>query len=185
MKRSFLCLHDALISIDQISIVETLYDEEDQPAIRITYGNREEFDYYQNFFESEDERNTQFEHITKELESPIIDKHGYRVFLHIPNALIRISKILAIYKFDQKKGFAIKIELSRIDSSTDYWHYYDTENERDQDFERMKNDIMAEGVLLSGFYVADGSETIKDGKPVFERRPISECMVDGVEQQKV
>lgn len=177
MKRSFLCLHDALISIDQISIVETLYDEEDQPAIRITYGNREEFDYYQNFFESEDERNTQFEHITKELESPIIDEHGYRVFLHIPNALIRISKILAIYKFDQKKGFAIKIELSRIDSSTDYWHYYDTENERDQDFERMKNDIMTEGVLLSGFNVADGSVTIKDGKPMFERKPITECLV--------
>lgn len=180
-KRSFLCLHDALISIDQISIVETLYDEDDQPAIRITYGNRSDVDHYLDYFESEEERDRQFDHIINDLEDSIIDEHGKRVFLHLPGALIRISKILAVYKYDQDKNYAINIELANFDSDDDYWHYYDTENERDQDFERMKNDIMTEGVLLSGFYVADGSELIKDGKPVFVRRPITECMVEEAE----
>lgn len=41
--------------------------------------------------------------------------------------------------------------------------YIDIENDRGQKFERTKNDIMSESVLVSGYYVDDGSETIKDG----------------------
>ena len=182
MKKSFLCLHDALIYIDQISIVETLYDDDDQPAIRITYGNRSEIDYYQDYFETEEERDRQFDHIINDLKD-LIDEHGKRVYLHMPDALIRISMILAVYKYDQEKDFAVNIELANVDSDDDYWYYYDTENERDQDFERIKNDIMAEGFFVSGFYVADGSETIKEGKPVFGRRPITECTMEEFKQQ--
>lgn len=182
MKKTFLCLHDAMICVDQISIVETLYDEDDQPAIRITYGNRSEIDYYQDYFETEEERDRQFDHIINDLKD-LIDEHGKRVYLHMPDALIRISMILAVYKYDQEKDFAINIELANVYSDDDYWYYYDTENERDQDFERIKNDIMAEGFFVSGFYVADGIETIKDGKPMFERRPITECLVEESGQQ--
>lgn len=53
--------------------------------------------------------------------------------------------------------------------------YIDTENDRGQEFERTKNYIMFESVHVSGYYVDDGSETIKDGEPVYERWPITEC----------
>ena len=61
--------------------------------------------------------------------------------------------------------------------------YIDIENDRGQEFERAKNDIMSKSVLVSGCYVDDGSETIKDGEPEFERGPITECTVEEFEKQ--
>lgn len=60
--------------------------------------------------------------------------------------------------------------------------YIDIENDRVQEFERAKNDIMSKSVLVSGYYVDDGSETIKDGEPEFERGPITECTVEEFRQ---
>lgn len=60
--------------------------------------------------------------------------------------------------------------------------YIDIENDRGQEFERTMNDIMPECVLVSGYYVDDGSETIKDGEPKFERGPITECTVEEFRQ---
>lgn len=62
--------------------------------------------------------------------------------------------------------------------------YIDIENDRCQEFERTKNDIMSESVLVSGYYVDDGSETIKDGEPVFVHRHIKESMVEEFKYQK-
>lgn len=56
--------------------------------------------------------------------------------------------------------------------------YIDIKNNRGQEFGRTKNDIMPESVLVSGDYVDTGSETIKDGNPVIEREPITECTVE-------